>query len=141
RDGVARDRRTQLRRLDLALRPRGDWPVADDGDADVRLVSSPAPSARVPPLPAVRAGPPRQLAAAPVRPRRLGVVHQRGWRPMTVDHASSALLGAQPEASQVQILPPPRERPWSERFSARAFQVLGPVAALDWYSARFRLTP
>ena len=44
RAGVARDRGTQLRRLDLALRPRGDRPVADDGDADVRLVSGPAPT-------------------------------------------------------------------------------------------------
>src|SRR5437870_10893273 len=70
RDGVARDRGTQLRRLDLALRPRGDRPVADDGDADVRLVGGPPQGARVPPVPAVRAGPPRQLPAAPVRPRR-----------------------------------------------------------------------
>src|SRR5439155_4046934 len=94
RDGVTRDRRTQLRRLDLALRPRGDWPVADDGDADVRLVSGPAPGARVPPVPAVRAGPPRQLAAAPVRPRRLGV---------------AALMSGYP-AWRAQILPRSRIR-------------------------------
>ena len=64
--GVARDRGAQLRRLDLALRPRSDRPVADDGDADVRLVSGWARGARVPPVPAVRAEPSRQLAAAPV---------------------------------------------------------------------------
>src|SRR5919107_5075851 len=54
-----------------ALRPRGHRPVADDGDPDVRLVSGPAPRAGVHPVPAVRTGPPRQLAAAPVRPGRL----------------------------------------------------------------------
>ena len=69
--GVARDRGAHLRRLDLALRPRANRPVADDGDADVRLVSGPTRRARVHPVPAVRAGPHRQLAAAPVRPRRL----------------------------------------------------------------------
>ena len=69
--GVTRDRRAQLRRLDLALRPRGDRIVADDGDADLRLVSGPAARARVHPVPAVRAGAPRQLTAALVRPRRL----------------------------------------------------------------------
>src|SRR5437870_9867991 len=94
RDGVARDRGAQLRRLDLALRPRGDRPVADDGDADVRLVSGPAPGARVPPFPAVRAGPPQQLAAAPVRPRRLSV---------------AALIGGRP-ARRAQILPRSRIR-------------------------------
>ena len=40
---VAGDRGAQLRRLDLALRPRGGRPVANDGDADLRLVSGPAP--------------------------------------------------------------------------------------------------
>src|SRR5438132_4823032 len=79
RDGVARDRGAQLRRLDLALRPRGGRPVADDGDADVRLVSGPAPGARVPPVPAVRAGPSRQLAPAPVRARHRGVASLSGF--------------------------------------------------------------
>ena len=52
---VARDRGAQLRWLDLALRPRGDRPVADDGDADLRLVRGRARGPRVPPVPAVRA--------------------------------------------------------------------------------------
>jgi hypothetical protein len=52
RAGVARNRGAQLRRLDLALRPRGDRPVANEGDADLRLVSGPAPGARIPPVPA-----------------------------------------------------------------------------------------
>src|SRR5439155_5015738 len=34
--------------------------------------SGPAGGARAPPVPAVRAGSPRQLVATPVRPRRLG---------------------------------------------------------------------
>jgi hypothetical protein len=44
------------------------------GDADVRLVSGPAPGARAPPVPAVGAGPRRQLAAVPVRARRLALL-------------------------------------------------------------------
>ena len=71
--GVARDRGAELRRLDLAVRPPGDGLVTDDGDADLRLVRGPAPHPRVPPVPAVRGGPSRQLAAALVRPRPLGV--------------------------------------------------------------------
>src|SRR5205814_2792277 len=72
RDGVARDRGAELRRLDVALRPRGDRAVTNHGDADVRLVSGRTRGARAPPVPAVRAGPPRKLAAAPLRPRRRG---------------------------------------------------------------------
>lgn len=49
RDGVG-DPGAQPRRLDLALPPRPDRSVADGRDADVRVVSCPAPGAGVPPF-------------------------------------------------------------------------------------------
>ena len=66
----SRDRGAQLRRLDLALRPRGGRSVADDGDPHLRLVSRPARHPRVHQVPTVPPGPPRELAAAPVGRRR-----------------------------------------------------------------------
>ena len=66
--------------------------VADDGDDDARLVSGPAPGARVPRFPAVRAGPPQQLAAAPVRPRRLSVAAPTGGRPRPAFGGQSGVI-------------------------------------------------